>query len=157
MQLVTDLCSRADGTLVAHAIDLIRRTQHELGYDPSVFGLIHADLHQENYLFHHGRVCAIDFDDCGFGHYLFDLNVTLLEVQCHSHYAALRTALLAAYRQVRSLPAAHESHLDAFFALRHIQLLVWVLQSREHPTFRDRWRTWAQEELHLLKHALQEE
>lgn len=36
-------------------------------------GLIHGDLHQENYLFCRGAVGAIDFDDCGYGHFLCQL------------------------------------------------------------------------------------
>ena len=27
--------------------------------------------------------------------------------------------------------------------LRRMQILVWVLESREHATFRDKWQSWA--------------
>jgi Ser/Thr protein kinase RdoA (MazF antagonist) len=154
LRLVTELCSTEDGALVNNAIYQIRQMLAELGYSADVFGLIHGDLHQENYLFHRDRVCAIDFDDCGFGHYLFDLNVTLLEIQHLPQYGALRTALLAGYRRVRPLPAAHEAYLGSFFALRRLQLLMWVLESREHPTFRNKWENWAQDELQQLKQLL---
>lgn len=154
LHLVTHLCSPEDGAIVNRAIRQIRQVQKELGYAPDAFGLIHADLHQENYFFHRGRVRAIDFDDCGFGHYLFDLNITCLEIQHLPQYAELRTALLAGYRRVRPLPAAHEAYLDTFFALRRLQLLVWVLESREHPAFRDKWERWAQNELQQLKQCL---
>lgn len=36
-------------------------------------GLVHADLHHGNLLLHDGRWTAIDFDDCGYGSYSFDL------------------------------------------------------------------------------------
>ena len=44
-------------------------------------GLIHADLHYENFLFHDGVARAIDFDDCGWGFYLYDVAVTLWELE----------------------------------------------------------------------------
>jgi Ser/Thr protein kinase RdoA (MazF antagonist) len=158
--LVTELCSPEDGALVAEAAAAIRRVQVELGSGPEVFGLIHADLHQENYLFRRerrgGGVCVIDFDDCGYGHYLFDLNVTLLELQELPHYATLRAALLEGYRQVRPLSRTHEAHLPVFFLLRRLQLLIWVLQSRAHPAFREWWRQGAEYDLQLVRRLLEE-
>ncbi len=145
IRLATDLHSVEDGRTVRTAIDRVRQVLNELGYGPEVFGLIHGDLHQENYCFHRGEVRAIDFDDCGYGHYLFDLNVTLIEVQHLPRYPALREALLAGYRQIRPLPHAHEGYLDTFFALRRLQLLAWVLDSREHPAFRDEWFEWSRD------------
>ena len=41
----------------------------------------------------------------------------------------------------------HEDYLETFFALRHIQLAMWVIESREHPAFRNEWKSWAQDEL----------
>ena len=34
------------------------------------WGLIHADLHEGNYLFHNEQIRPIDFYRCGFGYYL---------------------------------------------------------------------------------------
>jgi Ser/Thr protein kinase RdoA (MazF antagonist) len=155
LRLIAELGLPEDRAVVHRAIHQIRQVLTELGYGADVFGLIHADLHQENYLFHRGRVCAIDFDDCGFGHYLYDLTVTLLEIQHIQQYASLRTALLAGYRRARPLPPAHEGYLDTFLALRHLQLLMWVLESREHPAFRNAWKSWAHHELQQLKLSVQ--
>jgi Ser/Thr protein kinase RdoA (MazF antagonist) len=116
-----------------------------------VFGLIHADLHQENYLFHHGEVRAIDFDDCGYGHFLYDIAVALGEVGHRQDEPALRTALLADYRSIRLLPEAHERYLDSFFALRRLQLMLWWLEFRDDPVFRDTWTTDVTRVLRMLK------
>lgn len=152
LALVTALCSPEDAAVVAMAIECIRAVFQELGEGKDVFGLLHADLHQENYFFDRGTPRAIDFDDCGWGHYLFDLNVTLREVQHLPTYPALRDALLNGYRTMRPLPTAHERYLTSFFALRRIQLLMWVLESREHPAFRDDWASRARYDLQQLKH-----
>ncbi len=40
-------------------------------------GLIHADLHQHNLLLHDESWTAIDFDDCSYGSYAFDLAMPL--------------------------------------------------------------------------------
>jgi hypothetical protein len=35
-----------------------------------------------------------------------------------------------------------ETHLDAFWRLRLVQLVIWMIDSREHAAFRDRRREW---------------
>jgi Ser/Thr protein kinase RdoA (MazF antagonist) len=51
--------------VVRGTLQRVRRARVELGDGPGEFGLIHGDLHQENFLFAGGRAAAIDFDDCG--------------------------------------------------------------------------------------------
>jgi Ser/Thr protein kinase RdoA (MazF antagonist) len=41
--------------------------------DPLVFGLIHADLRLANLMVDDQGLTAIDFDDCGFGWWVYDL------------------------------------------------------------------------------------
>ncbi len=43
------------------------------------FGLIHYDLHVGNFLFQENSANMIDFDECGFGYYLFDVAHLLFE------------------------------------------------------------------------------
>jgi Ser/Thr protein kinase RdoA (MazF antagonist) len=151
IRLIDALGTAAKTATVAAALDRTWSTLHDLGTSSDGFGLIHADLHQENYLFARGEVRAIDFDDCGWGHHLFDLAIILFEIRRLPGYPARRAALLAGYRSVRPLAADHERHLDAFFALRHLQMLYWALEERDHPAFRDRWRVWAEDELRHLR------
>lgn len=46
IQLVTEVCSPADGARVRQLIKMIRQAQRDIGHTPDVFGLIHGDLHQ---------------------------------------------------------------------------------------------------------------
>jgi Ser/Thr protein kinase RdoA (MazF antagonist) len=107
--------------LVSAAIQKVWTTVRELGQGPDVFGLIHADLHHRNVLFHRRIAGAIDFDDCGYGHWLYDLAVPLTALQQRPDYCALRDALLTGYRRRRALSPEQEELLDTFMALRRIQ------------------------------------
>ena len=148
--LVRDLVSVADGDLVRDAIDLVRSTTGALRGRPDAAGLLHGDLHQENVLFDARSVGVIDFDDCGWGFYLYDLAVPLSEVTLRPAYPAMRDALVDAYARQRHLPADALLHIDAFIVLRGLQILTWVLESRSMPAFSDRWAAWAREELDWL-------
>jgi Ser/Thr protein kinase RdoA (MazF antagonist) len=122
---------------VAVVDEVVRRVleaRRDLGTGPDVYGLIHADLHQENYFFAGRQVCAIDFDDCGWGHHLHDLSVTLSEIRGRREYDSLRAALLHGYRAARALPTEHERYLETFQALRTLQLTLWFLEQREDPS-----------------------
>jgi Ser/Thr protein kinase RdoA (MazF antagonist) len=81
----------------------------------------------------------INFDDCGWGHYLYDLAVTTLHVVPSPPYGpGLRAAFLAGYRQVRELSPAHEALIDTFWMLRELQDMTWYLQERDNPSFGNR-------------------
>jgi len=145
--LSEDVCAFVDGqvrehggphavAIVREVVRRVKEARRNLGTGPDVYGLIHADLHQENYLFAGGQVCAIDFDDCGWGHHLHDLSVALSEIRDRGEYDSLRAALLHGYRAVRSLPAEHERYLKTFNALRTLQLTLWFVERREDPSFK---------------------
>ncbi len=101
-------------------------------------------------LFGNDSVGVIDFDDCGWGFFLYDLAVPLSEVTLRPGYPAMRNALLEAYARRRPLPDDAGTHVDAFIVLRGLQILVWVLESRDLPAFRDRWADWVRAELDWL-------
>jgi len=153
LRLVEALISADAAALVADALDPVRETTRRLAQTPGSFGLIHGDLHSENFLFHDGAVRAIDFDDCGWGFHLYDLAVTLWELEERPRYCELRDALLDAYAERRALPHDHTTHLQALFVLRRMQMLTWALESRRHPAFRDRWQAWARDELDAIAAA----
>jgi Ser/Thr protein kinase RdoA (MazF antagonist) len=128
---VAERLSPAEAAPVAGALARARAAEQALG--PGGFGLIHADLHYRNLLFSGGAVRPIDFDDCGFGPWLYDPAVMLSEVLDWPAYPALRAALIAGYRRVRPLSAAHEALIDTFIALRRIQDALWRLDTPAHP------------------------
>ena len=82
----------------------MRRVMTDLGEGAGEFGLIHADLHLGNVLFWRGEVRVIDFDDCGFGYWLYDIAVALWELRYRTDYEDFRSALIEGYTQHRPLP-----------------------------------------------------
>ncbi|MGA7730287.1 MAG: phosphotransferase [Chloroflexia bacterium] len=136
-----------DVAVVRAVIEKMQLVLEALGTGPDVFGLIHADLHQWNYLFRKGEVRAIDFDDCGWAHFLYDLTVTLSELPHTQEYPQLRAALLKGYRSVRPLPEEHEVYLPVLLAFRELQLTTWFIEQREHPAF----RSWEQDAMNGVK------
>jgi hypothetical protein len=59
----------------------MQRVMTQLGDGADQVGLIHADLHLDNALFWRDDVRIIDFDDCGFGYWLYDIAVPLWELR----------------------------------------------------------------------------
>ncbi|MBN2080975.1 phosphotransferase [bacterium] len=104
----------------------IGQTMATLGRGANVFGLIHADLHIGNVLFTPDNARPIDFDDCGYGYWLYDLAVivdNLRNLELGREYEA---ALIAGYRQIRPLPVGYDEHRLDFVAARSITLTLWV-------------------------------
>lgn len=154
VQAVTEVGTAEDGALVASAIERIWSTMQGLGEGPDVFGLIHADLHQWNVLFHKGQAGAIDFEDCGFGHYLYDFAVTLCPLTSRTDFAALQAELLAGYRCHRLLSTEEEVHISTFLALRSIQDMLPDIEVRSHPAFRDTWQRQVENALQQLRNLI---
>lgn len=96
-------------------------------------GLIHADLHLGNALFHRGGVKLIDFDDCGYGHRLYDVAVAVWELRDAADYISFRDALLAGYRRHRDVDV---THLDDFIAVRQVAFDLWFTgMAQVNPAF----------------------
>lgn len=96
-------------------------------------GLIHADLHLGNALFHRGAVKLIDFDDCGHGPRLYELAVALWELRDEQAYPAFRDSLLDGYRALRDLDV---TALDDFIAVRQVAFDLWFTgMAQVNPAF----------------------
>ena len=122
-------------TVVAERTDAIFQM---LGRTSDVFGLIHADLIWKNYFFHNHGVGAVDFDDCGWGYYLYDLAPTLLGYRDEPRYPTLRAGLLAGYRSVCPLPIQYERYLDTLIAARHVRSCCWLARRLTDQDIRHR-------------------
>lgn len=96
------------------------------GRGPDRYGLIHADLVPENLLVDGGRICVIDFDDAGFGWYLFELATSLYFITEEDAFHTAREALIHGYRSERALADEALARLPLFLAARGTTYLGWV-------------------------------
>ena len=113
------------------------------GTGPDRFGLIHADMRLANLLVESRpganrqedrRLHVIDFDDCGFGWFGYDLAAALSFIEDHPQVPELSDAWVAGYREVADLPAAVQAELPTFLLLRRLLLLAWIGSHPEVPT-----------------------
>ncbi|MBI2571963.1 MAG: phosphotransferase [Candidatus Schekmanbacteria bacterium] len=102
--------------------------------DPRASGLIHADLHHGNYVFSAGRAHIIDFDDCGFGFFAYDIAVALAHLRRRPDYESLRQALLGGYESVSAIPDV--AALPALLMARDLIMVKWVSGRLENPRLR---------------------
>ena len=115
----------------------MKRVMTQLGDGPGKVGLIHADLHLGNALFCRDDVMVIDFDDCGFGYWLYDIAVSLWELRHRNDYEQLRAALLEGYAQQRPPPSGDLAYLDDFIAARDVAFGLWFTGNGQvNPAFR---------------------
>lgn len=107
-------------------------SQYDKG--PEHYGFIHADLVVENILVSNGQVRVIDFDDAGFGWYLFDIATVLYFFLDDPGYQLAYDALLSGYRAERELTNATLADLPLFLAARATTYLGWVHTRAETET-----------------------
>jgi len=102
------------------------RVMDDWGNGPDVYGLIHADLGTKaNVLFHGGEARAIDFDDGGFGYWVYDLAMPLADWEGEDVWPAFRDALLEGYTEMRSIPEEQLDQLELFLAAIRAMEVFW--------------------------------
>ena len=103
----------------------LQEVEQHLEKSPERFGLIHSDLSFGNVLFTADEVSPIDFDDCGFGYFLYDLAVILAGPWERQGFQQRRDALLQGYREICELPDEHLNLIPALMAMRALSLGQW--------------------------------
>jgi len=106
--------------------DTARAELRRYGRHAGNFGMLHADLVPENLLLHEGALHLIDFDDCGFGWYLFELATALYFCLDDPRFETIQTALLAGYRTLKPLDGNELALMPLFLALRGATYLGWL-------------------------------
>ncbi|MFC3984704.1 phosphotransferase enzyme family protein [Streptosporangium jomthongense] len=120
---VDDRARAVLGRLDARLRERLRR----FGRGPERYGLIHADLRLANLLVTGGgEPSVIDFDDCGFGWYLYDLAAALSFIEHDPRVPELVDAWLRGYRAVTPLPARDEAEVWTFVMFRRLLLVAWI-------------------------------
>ena len=111
---------------LTRAAALMRQRLAWYGSGEDRFGLIHADVRLANLLADGDDIQVIDFDDCGFGWFMFDLATAVSFMEHDPRVPELCDAWVRGYRRVLPLPAADEAEIPTFVLLRRLQLVAWV-------------------------------
>lgn len=104
----------------------LRKRLSKLGMSVDVYGLIHADMRRANLLLNGDVTYVIDFDDCGFGWFLYDFATAVSFIEDHPQMDEMKTHWLTGYRRHRSLSAEHAKELQTFVLFRRLALLGWM-------------------------------
>jgi Ser/Thr protein kinase RdoA (MazF antagonist) len=123
--------SREERQLVIETRDRIRGVMRRYGCDPSIYGMIHADLHPDNLLVSGDRLTVIDFDDAAFGWHVYDIAVPLFFYQSSPHFEAILAAFVRGYRSRRGLSEETLALLPAFLLTRGLAQIGWLGQRPE--------------------------
>jgi Ser/Thr protein kinase RdoA (MazF antagonist) len=96
------------------------------GTGPDHFGLIHADLRLTNLMIDDQGLIAIDFDDCGFGWWMYDLAAALSFIETDPRLPALIAAWCDGYARAGSLSTADRAIIPTLIMLRRVLLTAWL-------------------------------
>lgn len=116
----------AKAKLFGRTVDLIGRRLAAYGQGPGRFGLIHCDLRLANLLIDGKAVKVIDFDDCGFGWYMYDAATPVSFYEHEPQVPGLIESWKTGYRRVLALPKADEDEIPTFVMLRRLLLVAWI-------------------------------
>jgi Ser/Thr protein kinase RdoA (MazF antagonist) len=106
--------------------DVVTGRLRRFGEAPGRFGLVHADLRLANLLVDGERITVIDFEDCGFSWYLYDLACALTFNEGRPDVRDLIAVWVDAYRQVAPLAAEDDAEIGTFLMLRRLMLSAYA-------------------------------
>ncbi|MGL6210801.1 MAG: phosphotransferase enzyme family protein [Paracoccaceae bacterium] len=120
--------------LLQRATDRLADRLHGFGTGPEVFGLIHADLRLANLMTDAQGLWAIDFDDCGFGWWAYDLAAALSFIETDPRLPDLVARWCEGYSRIAPLPPQDRAMIPALIFLRRVLLTAWLSSRADSDT-----------------------
>ena len=120
--------------LLARATMTLAERLHGYGTGPETFGLIHADLRLANLMTDGESLTAIDFDDCGFGWWAYDLAAALSFIETDPRLPDLITRWCEGYERVAALRPEDRAMIPALIFLRRVLLTAWLATRADSDT-----------------------
>ena len=97
--------------------------------------MFRGQIRLANLLVDEESTAIIDFDDCGFGWFLFDLATALSFLEEREDVQCLIKSWLIGYRKVAQIPMGSDLIIPTLIMLRRIQLIGWVGYQQNHLEF----------------------
>jgi Ser/Thr protein kinase RdoA (MazF antagonist) len=121
-----------------------KQVMESLNQGADAYGLIHSDMYLENVLFKDGKAYPIDFEDCGYGYWIWDIAIALCKWAWNDDWERMRDAFREGYTRVRCLPEAQWAQLDLFAATQFALMVLWETAFLKHDPLRkaeyEHWR-----------------
>jgi len=122
-----------------------RKAMDDLGKGPEAYGMVHIDMYLENVLFKGVEARIIDFEDCGFGYYAYDLGIILSQWFGKQEMGWFRDVFFEGYGETHSLPNKQLEYIDLFIATRFADFTLWgtafikndPARAKEHEAWRN--------------------
>jgi Ser/Thr protein kinase RdoA (MazF antagonist) len=121
--------------VLREAAEVVSALVQSISLEEEWCGFIHCDPHPWNILVDGDQIAIIDFSDCGWAPFVYDIASALVyyrfpwvwDEEPSFDYEALETALLQGYSSVRPIPENLEMSLPICFAARLLVLVQWIL------------------------------
>lgn len=120
--------------LLARATDRLAAKLAAYGTGPDAFGLIHADLRLANLMTDGDTLSAIDFDDCGFGWWAYDLAAALSFIETDPRLPDLIARWVDGYTRIAALRPEDRAMIPSLIFLRRVLLTAWLATRADSDT-----------------------
>lgn len=124
----------ASTALLTRATKALAEQLNAYGTGPETFGLIHADLRLANLMVDGDCLTAIDFDDCGFGWWAYDLAAALSFIETDPRLPDLIARWCEGYTRVADLRPEDRAVIPALILLRRVLLTAWLSTRADSDT-----------------------
>lgn len=112
--------------MITKVITVLEKRLLSWGTGAERFGLIHGDAKSANLLIGPVGPVLLDFDDCGFGWYLYDFACAATDLNTIKDVDICAAAWAKGYRNVSTLSLREEQMLLTFVILRRIMTMAWA-------------------------------
>lgn len=129
---ISDQITEEQRAVLKQAVEIALKRLEEYGKSSDRYGLIHSDLNINNILVDGDVVNVLDFDDCGYGWFLYDLATSVLEYD--DTLEEMIAAWVEGYEQIRTLSEADKDEIDTFVVLRKIVRIGWIYSHIDNDT-----------------------
>jgi Ser/Thr protein kinase RdoA (MazF antagonist) len=120
--------------LLSRATRAVATKLNAYGTGPDTFGLIHADLRLANLMANGDALTAIDFDDCGFGWWAYDLASALSFIETDPRLPDLIARWCDGYTRIAPLRPQDRAMIPALIFLRRTLLTAWLATRADSDT-----------------------
>lgn len=136
---LSSISKREQKILIEARKSVLKKLKQFENQFPDRLGLIHADLHFGNIVSMGKKLGAIDFDDCGFGFFAYDLVIPFLSVQNSlgekkKHLIpAYKKALIDGYKSKRKWDQNDDKIFPYLVTARKLLMLGWLNSRSDNP------------------------